>query len=373
VARSEAALGILAESLRDREGRAILFHESIEEIESLFVQALERRMPAVLEHSQLPDGLRAENIEAFREGVARVIVSAKSLVEGFNVPSADVGVIAASSGSVRQRIQSLGRMLRRKPGGRSARVFVLYVRDTEDEAIYEKADWESVIGAERNRYFQWRPSDECPSWSQGLEEASQPPRIYRPPSWEVDQATLAPGDPYPGQSQGREVRVDQDGNLRLDDSTVVPAPRTLVEAVVQHSPHRRARITPAGHLIVRTDSGGSGEPDWRFLGVIDQLPDPDAGTAIRLKLRTTAGRRVIACDEAQNKGVVRFALGPGETHTPDAGQARDRLLDWIRQEEARRGRRIRDLYWDGGANYWLEVQGERVPHPEPLPRLEFGR
>lgn len=373
VARKEAALGILAESFRDREGRAILFHESIEEIESLFVQALERRIPAVLEHSQLPDGLRAENIEAFRQGTARVIVSAKSLVEGFNVPSADLGIIAASSSSVRQRIQSLGRILRRKQGGRSARVFVLYVRGTVDEAIYGEEDWESVIGAERNRYFQWRPSDECPSWPEGLEETGQPPRIYRPPSWEVDPATLAPGDPYPGQSQGLEVRVDQDGNLRREDETVVPASRTLLEAVVQHSPYRRARITPALHLIVRTDLGGSGEADWRFLGVIDELPDPDASTAIRLKLKTTAGRRVIACDEERNKGVVRFALGPDKTHMPEAGQARDRLLDWIRHEEARLGRRIRDLYWDGGENYWLEVQGERIPHPGPLPPLEFGQ
>lgn len=372
-ARSEATLGILAESLRDQEGRAIVFHESIEEIESLFLQMLERGMPAVLEHSQLPDSLRAENIEAFRKGVSRVIVSAKSLVEGFNVPSADVGIIAASSSSVRQRIQSLGRMLRRKPGGRSARIFVLYVRDTEDEAIYEKADWENVIGAERNRYFQWRPPGEHPSWPQGLEETDQPPRIYRPPSWEVDTASLAPGDPYPGQPHGREARVDQDDNLRLEDDTVVPAPRTLVEAVVQYNPHRRARITPAGHLIARTDSGGSDEPDWRFLGLIGELPDPHTGTAIRLKLRTTAGKRVIARDDARSKGAVRFALGPGKTTTLEAGHARDQLLQWIRQEEARLGRQVRDLYWDGGTNYWLEVQGERVPYPEPLAPLEFGQ
>jgi hypothetical protein len=169
------------------------------------------------------------------------------------------------------------------------------------------------------------------------------------------------------------VRVDQDGNLRSEDNSVVPAPRTLVEAVVQHSPHRRARITTAGHLIVRTDLGGSGEADWQFLGVIDEMPDPNASNAIHLKLRTTSGRRVITCDEARNKGAIRFALGPGKTHTPEAGQARDRLLDWIRHEEVRLGRRIRDLYWDGGASYWLEVQGERVPHAEPLPPLEFGQ
>ncbi len=372
-ARSEASLGILAESLRDQEARAIIFHESIEEIESLFLRALALGMPAVLEHSQLPDSLRAENIEAFREGVARVIVSAKSLVEGFNVPSADVGIIAASSGSVRQRIQSLGRMLRRKPGGRTSRVFVLYVRDTEDEAIYEKADWENVIGAQRNRYFQWHPSYEQPTWPQGLEETNRPPRPYRPPSWEVDVTILAPGDPYPGQPQGREVRVDQDGNLRLEDDTVVPAPRTLLEAVVQHNPSRRARITPAGHLIVRTDPSGPGGADWRFLGIVEELPELGVGNRIRLKLKTLAGKRRIALDDAQNNGALRFALGPDKTSTPEAGHARDQLLQWVQQEEARLGRPVHYLYWDGGMNYWLEVQGERVPHPKPLPALEFGQ
>src|SRR5581483_9522781 len=101
-----------------------------------FLQASGSGLPAVLEHSKLSDSLRAENIDAFRRGIARVIISAKSLVEGFNVPSADLGIIVASSGSVRQRIQSLGRMLRRKAGTRTARIIVLYIRDTEDEAIY---------------------------------------------------------------------------------------------------------------------------------------------------------------------------------------------------------------------------------------------
>ena len=162
-ARTEVVLGILSESVADPDGRGIVFHESIEEIETLFLKAEEMGLPALLEHSKLPDSIRAENIDAFRRGVARVIISAKSLVEGFNVPSADLGIIVASSGSVRQRIQSLGRMLRRKTGGRNKpRIMVLYIRDTEDEAIYEKADWETIVGAERNRYFQWNSTREDP-------------------------------------------------------------------------------------------------------------------------------------------------------------------------------------------------------------------
>lgn len=371
-ARTDVALGILSESVADPDGRAIVFHESIEEIEALFLQAVEMRLPAVLEHSQLPDSLRAENIGAFRQGVARVIISAKSLVEGFNVPSADLGIIAASSGSVRQRIQSLGRMLRRKAGGRSARIIVLYVRDTEDEAIYEKADWETIVGAERNRYFQWRASPEGGLWTDGLEEMTQPPRSYKPPSWEIDVSDLRPGDPYPAQAAGVDLRVDQSGNLRTDDGTLFPASPELIAAILERSPHRRARRTAAGHLIVRVDPQGSDEADWRFLGSIDLPDEPGAGTIIRLRLRTSSGKRVIALEEDPKRGIVRFALGPDASRKPEGGQARDRLLEWTRSVEAERGGAVKEIFWDNETRYWLEIGGERIPYADPLAPLEFG-
>jgi superfamily II DNA or RNA helicase len=367
--RFEACLGILADGMRDEQTRAIVFHESIEEIESLFLQALERGLPAVLEHSKLPDGLRAESIEAFRRGVARVIISAKSLIEGFNVPSADLGVIAASSGSVRQRIQSLGRMLRRKPGGRNARVYVLYISDSEDESIYEKADWENVIGAERNRYFRWRPASLPAAWPEGLEETDQAPRLYRPPAWDVDVTKLALGDPYPGQPHGREVRVDQAENLRLEDETIVPASRDLVSAMLDHNSSRWGRITPPGHLIVRSGTRGLPEEEWRFLGIV-RVPDVQENASTKLRIMTVSGRRVIARESSSKSRAIPFALGPGKSSRPEAGEARDCLLAWIATEESRIGMQIRDLYWDG-SSYWLEVKGERIPYPgSPVP-LEF--
>ncbi len=369
-ARTEITLGILSESATDPEGRSIVFHESIEEIERLFLQAAALGLAVVLEHSQLPDNLRAENIEAFREGVARAIISAKSLVEGFNVPSADLGIIAASTSSVRQRIQSLGRMLRRKHGGRGARIVVLYIRDTEDEAIYEKADWENIVGAERNRYFQWNgnPGDE--NWTTGLVEASTAPRAYRPPSWEVDVETLHSGDSYPGQTTGLDLRVDQSGNLRTEDGALVLAQRGFVDTIIDLNPQRRARRTPAGHLIVRTDAERSDVADWRFVGTVDLPEEPQTEKAIRLRVRTSSGRRVIALEDDRRKGVIRFALGPDASRTPDGGQARDKLLTWIRSVEAERGE-VKDVFWDGETRYWLELAGERIPYEGALAPLEF--
>ena len=78
----------------------------------LFALLLKHNLPAVVDHSKLPEKFRSESIHMFREGAAQILVSAKTLVEGFDVPEADVGIVVASSSSVRQRIQTLGRILR---------------------------------------------------------------------------------------------------------------------------------------------------------------------------------------------------------------------------------------------------------------------
>ena len=125
------------------DARVILFHESISEVEDLFAHLHARRLQAIMEHSELPESMRETGLDLFREGIARIIVSARSLIEGFNVPAVDVGIIVASSGSVRQRIQSLGRMLRRHrgPGGeeKTSCIHVLYAADSSEEKIYAQA------------------------------------------------------------------------------------------------------------------------------------------------------------------------------------------------------------------------------------------
>jgi superfamily II DNA or RNA helicase len=366
-ARLGITLRILDEASAQAEGRSIVFHESIDEVERLFLHALSLDLPAVLEHSRLPDGVRAENIEAFRSGLARTIISAKSLVEGFNVPSADLGIIAASSGSARQRIQSLGRLLRRKPNAQSARVIVLYVRDTQDESIYQKADWEQVIGAERNRYFHWSDPGEGVDWGTGLQEQEQPPRAYRPPSGDVDVRGLASGEPYPGRADGTDLRVDATESLRTEDGRLVAANPVMIHKILDLNSNRRAHRTAAGHAIVRTEAGRDKGESWLYLG---SLPEPENGEPVlRYKLHQSSGRRRIGRQE--QAGRTRFSLGPGRAHDARAGQATDALLQWIQSVEQEHGLKVKELCWDGRGRYWVEVRGEKIEHPGELPQLEF--
>nr|WP_225937321.1 DEAD/DEAH box helicase [Myxococcus sp. RHSTA-1-4] len=360
-ARLSATRAILGAELADRETRAITFHEAIGEVERIFLDVLQDGLPAVLEHSKLPATLRRESIEAFRAGNARVVVSAKSLVEGFNVPSADVGIIVASTASVRQRIQSLGRLLRKKQAGRTARIYILYIQQTEDESIYEKVDWNAVVGATVNRYFLWTPPAGG-AWPEGLRETGSSPRRYLPPSTQVNASGLSMGARYPGRPHGIDLKVDQDGNLRvLETNQLVPAPREMVEYILQNQ-HRRARCTPGGHLIVRVDDDMEDGAKWRYVGPL-RIPEQQESQLerIELLLRSRSGRRVIAQVRANGEN---FAKGPEDTVK--------RLLAWTdRTARGHGARAVSSIYWDGNVAYWVEIGGRRIDFDEAAEPLEF--
>ena len=253
---------LLAEFAGNPDTRAILFHESIDEVMKLFARLQEAGFSAIAEHSRLPGSAREEGLDLFRNGIARVIVSARSLIEGFNVPAVDVGIIAASSGSVRQRIQSLGRVLRRHRGRdgeeKTSVVHVLYARDTVDDQIYGKIDWDRATGVEQNIYFEWDPPGE-PRRQEG------PPRSPLQGETEIDVSQLRAGDVYAGSYEGAEYTCDAQGNVRDQSGAYASNPGQLAEDV-QHvkGSAGRFRITSQfGYVLVRVRR----EDDWVTLYV----------------------------------------------------------------------------------------------------------
>ncbi|MEK6285786.1 MAG: DEAD/DEAH box helicase [Acidobacteriota bacterium] len=289
--RSAAVVQILQQHLaQNPKANAILFHESIEEVMSLFAKLRELGFQVVAEHSGFPDSMRARSIHLFRDGIARVIVSARSLIEGFNVPAADIGIVVAASASVRQRIQTLGRLLRKNSlndgSEKTAKLFVLYTRDTVDEFIYEKADWEHFIGAERNEYYRWDPltgSAPIPT--------SEPPR--RPPISEDEVMTLAlaPGDEYPGDlSQGASFSLDTQGNIRDENGIPIQPNQELRQLLVLG--HRRAgrfRVTPQKFLVFALEKDALGA--WRglYLGQLTSAPESSSGSDVGSSDEATSG------------------------------------------------------------------------------------
>jgi len=73
---------------------------------------------------------RKEILGRFRRGDCSAIVSSQVLDEGLDVPEANIGVILSGTGSRREYIQRLGRILRPKEGGEEATLYEIVSEET---------------------------------------------------------------------------------------------------------------------------------------------------------------------------------------------------------------------------------------------------
>lgn len=75
---------------------------------------------------------RAEILSNFAEGKYLAIVTSKVLNEGIDVPDANVAIVISGSGSVREHVQRLGRILRRAGPDKQAILYELIAADTSE-------------------------------------------------------------------------------------------------------------------------------------------------------------------------------------------------------------------------------------------------
>jgi len=105
-----------------RRDRAILFTQ-----DNATAYAIARRFLVPVITHQTPVRERSAILAGLTEGVFRAVATSKVLNEGVDVPDANVAVILSGSGSVREHVQRLGRILRKREGKRA----VLYELVTE--------------------------------------------------------------------------------------------------------------------------------------------------------------------------------------------------------------------------------------------------
>lgn len=106
--------------------RAVIFHERVKGANKILSLLKARGHRATIYHAGIGPNIRRDNLRLFRKGVFDVLVCCRALDEGMNVPEASVAVIASSTASQRQRIQRLGRILRKAKGKESATVYTIY-------------------------------------------------------------------------------------------------------------------------------------------------------------------------------------------------------------------------------------------------------
>ncbi len=81
--------------------------------------------------------LRKKYFEEFKEGKKRILVTTSVLDEGIDVPDAETAIILSGSGTERQMIQRIGRVIRYRPG-KVAKVIEVVTRNTVEERIAER-------------------------------------------------------------------------------------------------------------------------------------------------------------------------------------------------------------------------------------------
>ena len=76
-------------------------------------------------------------LKGFRDGTFSILVTSKVLNEGVDVPEANVAIIVSGSGSVREHVQRLGRILRKREG-KQAVLYELISKKTGEQFVNKR-------------------------------------------------------------------------------------------------------------------------------------------------------------------------------------------------------------------------------------------
>jgi superfamily II DNA or RNA helicase len=92
-------------------------------------------VPAITHQTKVKE--RSAILAGLAEGTFGVVVTSKVLNEGVDVPDANVAVVLSGSGSVREHVQRLGRILRKREGKRAV-LYELVTAQTAEEHTSER-------------------------------------------------------------------------------------------------------------------------------------------------------------------------------------------------------------------------------------------
>ncbi len=137
-ARASAKVDVacrIAEFEYELGSKVLIFTQYVNQAEEIYKKLRERVRNVALVTGETRD--RDLVLKQFAKGNVRIIVATTVLDEGVDVPDADVAIIVSGTGSSRQMIQRVGRVVRAAPGKKEARVYEIVARRTIEEALSE--------------------------------------------------------------------------------------------------------------------------------------------------------------------------------------------------------------------------------------------
>ena len=137
---ADAKLDLLESLLKQHcRDRVLLFTES-----NRFAYRISMRhlLPAITHQTKTKE--RKRLLERFNTGEYPAVVTSKVLNEGINVPEANIGIVLGGSGSTREYIQRLGRILRKREG-KYAILYEVVTKDTLEKGVSQRRRRKPVI------------------------------------------------------------------------------------------------------------------------------------------------------------------------------------------------------------------------------------
>lgn len=117
--------------------KILIFGERISQTDELY-QSLRKRYPGKVGryHSRMGQLANRNTLNRFRDGELRILIACKAIDEGVDVPDAAIGIILSGTSVQRQRIQRLGRIIRRAEGKSRAALYYLHLADTAEDSCF---------------------------------------------------------------------------------------------------------------------------------------------------------------------------------------------------------------------------------------------
>ncbi|HEY5958245.1 MAG TPA: DEAD/DEAH box helicase family protein [Polyangiaceae bacterium] len=111
---------------RHRLDRCLIFT-----LENTTAYTISRRflLPIITHHTKVKE--RSQILERFAAGRYRTVVTSKVLNEGVDVPDANIAIVVSGTGSVREHVQRLGRILRPRDGKRAMLYEIITLQTSE--------------------------------------------------------------------------------------------------------------------------------------------------------------------------------------------------------------------------------------------------
>jgi superfamily II DNA or RNA helicase len=132
--------------------KKIIFCESIKQAEEIKKQCKKNNLETAIYHSKMKRSDRISILNNFNSNYYHTLIGCRALDEGFDVPDIDFGIIVSQTKTNRQRIQRLGRTIRKLKGKQKPIIYTLYTTEEEYLTLYEEqfnnpnieAKWEEV-------------------------------------------------------------------------------------------------------------------------------------------------------------------------------------------------------------------------------------